>query len=115
MATELAYTLHTVTSGGERYAAKQVVELDVNDIKDFLKLKAVREPTAEEIELYELGQGKKPKAAPAAATKAAKAKPAKAVKAAKAEPAPAPAPVEDAPAPAEAEPAPANDDEDLVG
>jgi len=61
----LAYTLHSITGPGGKIAPKTVAEFDDKQYDDLLALKAVREPTEDEVSLYEQMTAKKKSAAPA--------------------------------------------------
>lgn len=72
MATKLAYTIHTVVTGGKRIAPNQVAGIAERDFNDFVKMGAVRTPTEDEIALY---TQTKPKAEAAPAEPAAPVEP----------------------------------------
>jgi hypothetical protein len=58
MGKKLAFTLHAITSGKTSHRPGHVVEIDSGDFEDFIELGAVREPTDDELALYEQGKPK---------------------------------------------------------
>lgn len=54
-----AVTIHRVLLGGQDYAPQSVVEMSPENYADLKSLGAVREPTADELTLFQLSKGKK--------------------------------------------------------